>query len=369
MAYVRWPELDTPCLRVDLERLERNLREMAAAARERGVQMRPHIKTHKMAEIARRQLELGAIGLTVAKLSEAEALTAAGFDDFFVCYPLLGTLKLRRLLELSRRVRVMTIVESFEGVGQLAATMAGEATPLDVLIKIDTGMHRVGVPPERAHDIAWLVATQQGLRLRGVCIHEGLSYGEPDAEKRAALAAEHAARAVEVANDLRRRGHNIEIVSTGSTPGARGTLQVEGVTEIRPGNYAFYDGTQVSLGTTDWDHCAISVVATVVSHSAPDRAVIDAGSKALTVDRGAHGTSTLTGYGTIRGRPGIVIERLSEEHGWLKLQDGETLQLGEQLDIIPNHACPVANNFPTATITRAGQVIDRWNVIARGCMT
>src|SRR5215207_4832535 len=177
MASRPWPELDTPSLRVDLPRLERNLEEMASAAQARGVKMRPHIKTHKMAEIARRQLGLGAVGLTCAKLSEAEAFAAAGFRDLFVCYPLVGPPKLRRLRDLSREANVMTIVESAAGAEALADAMAGEGRPLDVLVKVDVGMHRVGVPEEQASELARLVASKSSLRLRGVCIHEGPVYG------------------------------------------------------------------------------------------------------------------------------------------------------------------------------------------------
>ena len=364
-----WSQLDTPSLRIDLDRLERNLEEMAAAVSDSGLKLRPHIKSHKMVEIARRQMDLGAVGLSTAKLSEAEALAAAGLKDLFVCYPLIGAAKLRRLRALSREVKLMTIVDSAPGARDLASTMAGEAKPLEVLLKVDVGMHRVGVSEEHALDLAALVSKSPGLRLRGVCIHEGSTYAEPNPERRIAIAHEQAGRVVKVAQQLRSHGHDIEIVSSGATPGVHATLSVEGLTETRPGNYVFYDAMQVALGVADLDHCALSVISTVVSHAAPDRAVIDAGSKTLTMDRGAHGTGLLEGYGFIPDKRGLVIENLSEEHGWLSLADGATVTIGEYLDIVPNHACPVVNNFDRAIVTRKDQVVDRWSIEARGCLT
>ena len=173
---------------------------------------------------------------------------------------------------------------------------------------------------------------------------------------------------VKIANELRSQGHDIAIVSCGSTPGAKAAMEVEGITEMRPGNYVFYDAMQVGLGVTDLDHCALSIVAQVVSHQSPERAVIDAGAKAFSTDQGAHGTQTTSGHGVVKDRPGITVERLSEEHGWLHLAPGEQVAIGDRLDIIPNHACVVANLFNEVAVMREGSVVDRWRVAARGCM-
>ena len=361
-----WPELDTPALRIDLEKMERNLEEMAALARARGVKMRPHTKTHKMPEIGRKQMDLGAVGLTVAKLGEAEVMARAGLRDLFVCYPLVGEHKVRRLRNLAREANMMTIVESIEGARGLSAAMKGAGKALDVLIDLEVGYGRVGVAEERAGELARLVDTLPGLRLRGVCIHEGNVYGEPDPECRAQLARGQVERMLEIARDLASRGHNMEIVSCGSTPGARFTLEVEGITEIRPGNYVFYDTMQVALGTTDVEHCALSVVTTVVSHQEPGRAVIDAGAKALALDKGLG--IAAAGHGIVRGHPGITVERLSEEHGWLRLDERERLGIGDRLEVIPNHACVVTNLFNEVAVTRGDEVAGVWKVAGRGML-
>lgn len=361
-----WTELDTPALRIDLPKMERNLEEMAARARERGVHMRPHTKTHKMPEIGRRQMDLGALGLTVAKLGEAEVMARAELRDLFVCYPLVGDHKLRRLRDLAREANLMTIVESEQGARGLSNAMKGEAKPLDVLIDLEVGYGRVGVLEERAGDLARLVDTLPGLRLRGVCIHEGNVYVEPDPECRAQLARGQVERMLAIARDLASCGHNMEIVSCGSTPGARFTLEVDGITEIRPGNYVFYDTMQVALGTTDLEHCALSVITTVVSHQEPGKAVIDAGAKALALDKG-FGIAA-EGHGIVRDHPGITVERLSEEHGWLTLGEGETVGIGDRLDVIPNHACVVTNLFNELAVTNGDTIVDRWKVSGRGML-
>ncbi|MDQ6693289.1 MAG: alanine racemase [Chloroflexota bacterium] len=342
---------------------------MAALAVLNGLALRPHIKSHKSVEIARRQMALGAVGITTAKLSEAEVMARGGLRNLFVCYPLIGNVKLTRLRDLHREAQVMTVVDSEQGARGLSRVFAGEERPLDLLLKIDVGMHRVGVMIEEASKLADMVAALPGLRLLGVCIHEGGVYREPDPARRGAIAVTQTETLVSVAKDLRAQGHQMQIISTGSTPGARAASGVAGLTEMRPGNYVFYDNIQVSLGVTNLDHCALSVVTTVVSLASTMRGVLDAGSKALSLDRGAHGTNITSGYGVVRGRPGILIEKLSEEHGWLRVEAAERLWIGEVLDVIPNHACPVANNFEWAAVTKGDQVIDRWRIDARGCMT
>jgi D-serine deaminase-like pyridoxal phosphate-dependent protein len=172
---------------------------------------------------------------------------------------------------------------------------------------------------------------------------------------------------VETAEALSAAGLRTARVSVGATPGIDTLARVPGVTEIRPGNYVFYDAMQVGLGVATLDRCALRVLTTVVSHAARDRAVIDAGSKTLTTDRGAHGQTTTGGYGTIVGGEDIHIERLSEEHGWLRLDPaGSDVEIGETLEIVPVHACPVANLAHELTVVRDNAVIGRWAVAAAG---
>ena len=363
-------DLDTPCVIVDLACLERNIAEMAALAYEAQVALRPHIKTHKTAQIAAMQLDAGAVGLTCAKVGEAEVLADAGFTNLFVCYPIVTEMKARRLAALAARpgLSVSTIVDSPQGIAALSATFAGAAEPLETLVKVNTGLGRVGVAPGAATvDLARSVAAAPGLRFGGVCAHEGFTYGLPDPEERAAAARAGAEALVETAEALSAAGLRAAHVSVGATPGIDTLARVPGVTEIRPGNYVFYDAMQVGLGVATLDRCALRVLTTVVSHAARDRAVIDAGSKTLTTDQGAHGQITAGGYGTIVGREDIHIERLSEEHGWLRLDPaGSDVEIGDTLEIVPVHACPVANLAHELTVVRDDAVVGRWAVAAAG---
>jgi D-serine deaminase-like pyridoxal phosphate-dependent protein len=362
--------LDTPCVIVDLALLERNIAGMAALAHEAGVTLRPHVKTHKTPQIVAMQLDAGAVGLTCAKIGEAEVLADAGFTDLFVCFPIVTETKARRLAALAVRpgLALSTIVESRQGVAALSAAFVGADEPLETLVKVDTGLGRVGVAPGAATvDLARSVEAAPGLRFGGVCAHEGFTYGLPDPEERAAAARAGVEALTETAEALSAAGLPAARVSVGATPGIDALATMPGVTEIRPGNYVFYDAMQVGLGAASFDRCALRVLATVVSHAARDRAVIDAGSKTLTTDRGAHGQTTAGGYGAIVGREDIHIERLSEEHGWLRLDPaGSDVEIGETLEIVPVHACPVANLADELTVVRDGTVIERWAVAAAG---
>jgi D-serine deaminase-like pyridoxal phosphate-dependent protein len=369
---MRYEELDTPSVIVDLDLLERNIVQMETTARALGVVLRPHIKTHKSPRIARMQLDAGAVGITCAKVGEAEAMADGGVTDIFVAYPLVTERKARRLAALARRgVTVSTIADSPEGVAALSNVFQDEPAPLDVLVKVDAGLGRIGTAPGAdTVALAERVAAAPGLRFAGICIHEGQSYRHPDPEARAEASRAAARALVATAHDLEAAGLPPARVSVGSTPGGPAAASVEGVTEMRPGNYAFYDAMQVGLGVVPPARCALRVLVTVVSHTARDRAVIDAGSKTLTSDTGVHGMTGSAGHGIILGKEDMQIVGLSEEHGWLRLDPhGSDVRIGETLEVIPVHSCPVANLVDELVIIRGGNVVDRWPVAARGCVT
>ena len=354
--------LATPAVVVDLDVLERNIACMAGRAREAGVRLRPHAKTHKCPEIARLQRAAGAWGLSVAKVGEAEVFANAGFDDLFVAYPVVGEDKGRRLLSLADRARLGVGVDSVEGARTLARPFREAGRSLDVLLKVDVGYGRVGVLAERAVDVAGRLANLPGVRLRGVFTHAGHGYL---AETRAAvdeIARLEGERLAAAAADLRTAGLPVEEVSVGSTPTAWGAMRVAGVTECRPGNYVFHDASQVALGTCGVEDCALTVVATVVSVPAADRAVVDAGSKTLSSDplRPRAG-----GYGQVLGRASR-IEKLSEEHGVLAVAEGESFRVGERVRILPNHACVVANLHDCLVGVSGDRVEAILEVAARG---
>lgn len=355
-------DLSTPVVLVDLDVLERNIVAQGRRAREAGVRLRPHAKTHKSPEIARLQRAAGAWGLSLAKVGEAEVFVDAGFDDLFIAYPVVGEGKGLRLLGLADRARLAVGVDSVEGARTLAAPFRDARRVLDVMLKVDVGYGRVGVLPKDAVELARRIADLPGLRLRGVFTHAGHAYLATSKAQVSRIAAQEGARLVKTVADLRGAGLSIEEVSVGSTPTAARAMQVAGVTECRPGNYVFHDASQVSLGTCALEDCALSILATVVSVPAPDRAVVDAGSKTLSSDplRPRPG-----GYGHILGHDSR-IEKLSEEHGVVAVTAGDRFRVGERVRILPNHACVVVNLHDHLVGTSGDQVEAVLSVAARG---
>ncbi len=359
---VPFPDVETPTVLVDLDTVERNITAMAGHARVHHTRLRPHAKTHKLIEIARLQEESGAVGLTVAKTGEAEVFAAAGFDDIFVAYPVVGADKARRLLGLGPHVRLAVGADSVEGARTLGLVFAAAGRRLDVMVKIDTGLHRVGVLPQDAPDLAVVLAGEPGLRVRGIFTHAGHAYSGETLEAVAAVGRSEADQMAAVATGIRARGVPIDEVSVGSTPSAVPAMSRRGITECRPGNYVYHDASQVALGTCALADCALTVLATVVSVPAPDRAVVDAGSKTLSSDplRPRPG-----GFGLILGRESRLAS-LSEEHGVIAVSAGESFRVGERVRILPNHSCVVSNLHDTVLAVRGARVDRELVVAARG---
>jgi D-serine deaminase-like pyridoxal phosphate-dependent protein len=340
---IDWTVLDTPALLVDLDRLDENIQAMAGQANQTGLALRPHFKTHKSTEIARRQLAAGAIGITVAKLDEAEALMEAGLDaPILLAFPIVAAPKLERALRLAARGPLTLTVDSAAGAAQLAHASGAAGIQLDVWIEIDSGLHRCGVLPADAPALARAITGFDPLRLTGMFTHAGQSYGASGADEVETIAATETNAVVDAALATRALGIPVATVSAGSTPTARFLDGASGLTEMRPGTYVFYDDLQVALGTTTRDHCALSVATTVVSRPAADRAVIDAGSKTFGLDRGAHSTSPLRDFGRLEDADGALV-RLSEEHGVLQIAEDSPIAIGDRIRIVPNHVCSVSN--------------------------
>jgi len=356
--------LDTPLIAVDLDLLQRNINEMAALAASYGVALRPHAKTHKSPHIARLQLEAGAIGLTCAKLGEAEVLVdQGGVTDILIAYPIVGDIKIQRLLHLLERARVIVAVDTHQAATVLSQAISANDRALDIYVEVNTGQDRAGARAgQEAVDLAMAVARMPGLRLVGVMTHEGhAGFSAPDD---IATIAENAGRAlVDTAERIRGQGVEVAHVSVGSTPASWFTPRVPGITEMRPGTYVFHDNNAFRHGRIGPDRCAARVVSTVVSRPAPDRAIIDAGSKALALDP----SPSHPGHGFIVGHPNATIARLSEEHGVVTLPTGESgFDVGDRVEIIPNHICPAVNLTDELVIIHDGLIIDRWPVAARG---
>jgi D-serine deaminase-like pyridoxal phosphate-dependent protein len=353
----RRPVRDTPYLAVDVDVLDRNLAAMADAARDRGLRLRPHAKTHKCVEIARRQVALSGAGLTVATVAEAERFAAAGFDDLFLAYPIVASgPRAGRLRALADRVALRVGVESAEAAALLGRAVQG----LEVLVEVDSGHHRTGVTPERAGEIA-TAATAAGLAVVGVFTFPGHGYGPGD---RGRAAADESATLAVAAAALEQAGVPAHVRSGGSTPTAA-LSDAAVLTELRPGVYAFFDAQQAELGSAGLADVALTAVATVVSR-APGRAVLDAGSKILSADRPAW----TTGYGRLPDCPAARVVALSEHHATVVFPDGaEVPAVGEPVRVAPNHVCTAVNLADELVVVSDGVEVDRWAVAARGANT
>jgi D-serine deaminase-like pyridoxal phosphate-dependent protein len=354
-------ELDTPCLLVDLDRLDANIRRMAELIAAAGVRLRPHAKTHKLAPVAERQLAAGCDGLTVAKLGEAEMLADHGVEDLFIAYPLWGERKWERLCRLAEKATIRVCADSYEVCEGIAAVAARRGLSIPVRIEVDTGFGRCGVQTvEEALALAAGVSKLRGVELVGVMSFAGQTYtGGPERVREGALA--DAGWLLEVAAALREAGFETPEISAGSTPAAAYVADLGAITEIRPGTYVFSDRDQVALGWGTLADCALTVLATVVSRPTPTRAVIDAGTKTLSSDR----ASTAEGFGAVRGHPDWQLRSLSEEHGLLDVAPGEA-PIGTAVEIVPTHACGTLNLHDWVAAVRDGVVAEWWPVEGRG---
>lgn len=354
-------ELDTPCLVLDLDRLEGNIQRMAQLVAGAGVRLRPHAKTHKLVQVAERQLAAGAAGLTVAKLGEAELFADHGIRDLFIAYPLWGAEKWERLCRLAERAQVGVGADSYEVFAGMATAARARGLSIPVRIEVDTGFGRCGVQSiDQARGLAEQLSKLRGVELVGLMSFAGQTYGAGPAHVRDAAISD-AARLLEVAQALRQSGFELPEISVGSTPSAVHVADLDGITEFRPGTYVFSDRDQAALGWGTLEECALTVLATVVSRPTPTRAVIDAGTKTLSSDPAATGG----GWGVIRGHPHWQLASLSEEHGVLELPPGEG-PIGTPVEIVPNHACAALNLHNWVAVARAGMIEDWWRVEGRG---
>ena len=361
---MRYHELSTPALTIDLDAMERNLAQMAASCRQQGVGLRPHTKTHKTPEVARRQLDHGAVGLTVAKVGEAEVMAAAGLDDILIAYPILGADKLRRLVELARTRRMIVALDSLDASQELSSAASQQASTVGVLVEFDAGFHRCGLDAGPASvEMANQIARMPGLAFRGLMTYFGNVWGSK--EQRRAEAEEVARKVERTLEAFRDSGLKVEIVSGGSTPSAEFSYLVPGLTEIRPGTYVYNDLNTLYQGACRIEDCAARVVTTVVSTAVPGRAIIDSGSKTLSSD--LLGSGSKTGYGYVVEAPDAPLIKLNEEHGHLDItRSTHHFHVGEVLTLIPNHVCTCVNMHDEVFTLRDGDVVGSWRVAARG---
>ncbi|HEY7235170.1 MAG TPA: alanine racemase [Gemmatimonadaceae bacterium] len=356
-------ELETPVPIVDLDRLERNLDRAARYAAEHRLALRPHIKTHKSPRLAAEQLKRGAVGLTCATPYEAEVMSEVA-DDILLAYPPVGPLRARRLAALPEHVRLTVALDSATAVDDLATAARAADREISVYVELDLGMHRVGVPVvDDAIALARRVRDSAPLGFGGIAFYPGHIREAVDSQEAKLDTLRQGLG--DALSRFDRAGLGPAAVSGGSTPTMWRTHELPGVTEFRPGTYIFNDRSTAEIGACEWDDCALTVLATVVSTAVPGQAVIDAGSKALGREPFRGGADE--GFGSLLEYPEVVVKGMSEEHGLLDLSRSPWRPtVGERVRVIPNHVCIVVHLNDVVFGVRGSAVEASWPVAARG---
>jgi len=353
--------LDTPSMVVDLDLMEANIKKLMDTLLPTGLNIRPHLKTTKSAILARKLNAAGAKGGCVAKLSEAEAITGAGFADLLITCEIIGPHKVRRLVELFRKHRGLRIVvDSMVGTSAINDALAAASDiedPISVLIDVDVGLHRTGVKPDQAVPLARHVSTLKHLRLIGVQGYEGHLQHLHDREDRKQQCLASMKTLTETASALRAEGYNIEVVTTGGTGTAEFCASVPGVTELQPGSFIFMDTDYRNAVGTFYSN-SLTVLSTVVSKQGERQVTIDAGLKSLTTD---------SGLAECKDRR-YAHTNLGDEHGCLTWEDDGTpaLRVGDRVEMVPSHIDPTINLHEVYYAYRKGVIEEIWPVDSRG---
>lgn len=356
-------ELDTPALVVDLDIMERNLRRVADYAKTNGLRLRPHTKTHKSPLVGRMQLDSGAVGLTVAKVGEAEVMLASGTPDLLLHYPVLGRAKMERLTAVARKTRLTVALDSLFAARQLSEAASAAQVEVGVLAEADVGLNRVGVAPEEVAQLAQCIAQLPNLSFEGITFYPG--HIKDNGEHGMAQLAELRATIRRMLDDLGRAGLPAKVVSGGSTPALYHSHELPGLNEIRPGTYIYNDVNTVRSGGCELADCAASVLVTVVSTARKGQMIVDGGSKTFSSDR------TIDAEGTTFGR---VVEagdarfrNMNEEHGYVDISRvSAQFAPGDRVHIIPSHICTCVNLHEQVYGVRGDHVERVWKVEGRG---
>ena len=367
-------DVETPAVLLDVTRMVGNLRAMQDLADRHGVSLRPHIKTHKSLEIGRRQIALGASGVTVATVDEAQVFIEGGFESITVARPVVSPGKWDRLLSAVKAhgtdLRVVT--DSKKGIQVAGERAAAHEQIVRLFLKIDVGLHRCGLLPNdpRVGELAGMIHDHDNLEFRGILSHAGHVYGAKSRAEAAEVAEAERRTMVAVRDALQSDGLPVREVSVGATPAVLATERFDGITEIRPGNYVFLDLLPARVGVAGVADAALTVLATVISRN-EHYFVTDAGSKTLTSDTGVHGMTGNQGFGLAYPASGfleregeMIVEKVSEEHGMVG-RNGLDLAIGSKIRVVPVHSCPVVNLARSyAVLTPDG--LETWPVDAAG---
>jgi threo-3-hydroxy-D-aspartate ammonia-lyase len=369
-------ELLTPALLLDVEILERNLSRMQKKLSAFGSALRPHIKTHKCIEIATRQRELGAKGITVSTFYEAEQFANAGFSDITWAFPLPPVYAISAV-KLAKKITFRVVIDSQEAIEPLDKACSALGASLHVWLKVDCGYHRAGVDPASplAEELVRSLSESKAFLFDGIISHSGHAYYPTSRKEILQVANQERTVMVEFAERMRQKGYLVPAVSIGSTPSMSVIENLAGITEVRPGNYCFYDRTMADLGVCNLEDCAVSVLSSVVSHQkSASHFVIDAGALALSKDVGVSSVRKNPSMGALfedydkkRLCEQIVLKTLSQEHGKVVADRSSEIEgrfyVGAKVRILENHSCLTVANFDAYYVVRGDEVVDEWKIL------
>jgi D-serine deaminase-like pyridoxal phosphate-dependent protein len=365
-------EVRTPCLLLDAARVRRNAERMIEIAQRTHVRLRPHIKTHKCIEVARIQTAGHDGAVTVSTLAEAAAFAGNGFSDITYAVPIERGKFARAIEILKSGVKLNLLTDDAETMHRLDEAAGNVGVRFDVFVKIDCGTHRVGVEPHAAEaiEIPRTISDAKNLNFAGILTHAGHSYDVKTKEEILQVARHERDSMVELAERLRSMSIEVPTVSIGSTPTMSTVDHLDGIDEIRPGNYIFFDNFQATLGSCSFEDTALTVLAAVIHRDlSRNKLVIDAGAVALSKDRGPVGLDPGCGYGRVLdldgSETGLRVTGLSQEHGEIVADDVgliDRFKVGNRVRVLANHSCLTAAQHSHYNVIENGQVLDRWEV-------
>ena len=361
-------EMATPAILLDMDKLERNIEKYQNMCDLYDKEMWPMVKTHKSLAIAKMQADAGATGFLCGTLDECEALCEAGYKNLMYAYPVASAASIRRVIELTRKCNFIIRLDTLEAaeIVDKAAKEAGVIVQYTIIV--DCGLHRFGVAPDRIAEMTAKLDEFENLEPMGISTHPGAVYAAEEPRQVPMYVEAEAAAMAMAADGMRKAGIEPEMVTSGSTPTFALSVDDPNIEIYHPGNYVFNDCIQMSNGSAAEEDCALTVLATVISHPSEGLYICDAGAKCLGLDQGAHGNSAIVGFGRVIGHPELIISGLSEEVGKLKVKEGETttLKVGDQIRMIPNHSCSTANLTDHYIAVRGDEVEGTIRVDIRG---
>ncbi len=334
--------LTTPCFLLNLDVLEGNIQKFQRLADKNNTQLWPMLKTHKSTEITRMQMEAGAAGVLTGTIDEAEAVVEkSGVEKVMLAYPVLGEANIKRIIQLKKKAEVYIALDGEEGAREISRGLGSDK--INYLLILDSGLGRFGVRADKVVPTVKIIDSYKNLKFSGICTHTGQVYGVSGKDEVGSIIEMELSSTKTAVENLKKSDYKCNIVATGTTPTFYEAIKSPYITASRPGNYVFCDAIQIALGAATVEECSLTVMSTIVSQPSENLFILDCGSKCLGLDKGAHGSSLIEGFGTIKDHPELMIVGLSEEVAKVKIHGQTDLKIGSKIEIIPNHSCSAAN--------------------------